>query len=406
MHQHAETGVAAHWAYKEAGTKGYAGVVAAGDFENRIAEARRAVLRQLLAWERDFAGQAAPTGAAGSGDPEAPSFADRIYVLTPQAAVIELPAGASAIDFAYALHSDLGHRCRGARVDGVLVPLNTALANGQTVEITTTKEGGPSLDWLNPELGYLKSPRARAKVRAWFNAQAVAQTVARGREAVERVLQREGRTALKLDDLAAQLGFRSADELFEVVGKDEYSLRHIENLLRPAPAAAPEAEPVALKRARTTEGGVLVVGVESLMTHLARCCRPAPPDEIGGYVTRGQGVAIHRSACSNFQQMARTTPDRVIAVAWGERSDAATAAYPVDVQIEATDRQGLLRDISEIFAREKMNVIAVNTRSVRDTDGDTAQMTFTIEVADATRLNPALRQINAVSGVRGARRRR
>ncbi|MDE2457134.1 MAG: bifunctional (p)ppGpp synthetase/guanosine-3',5'-bis(diphosphate) 3'-pyrophosphohydrolase, partial [Burkholderiales bacterium] len=267
MHEHAEHGVAAHWMYKEAGARGYAGVSAAGEFEERIAEARKAVLRELLAWERDFARQ-----------DSAAVFDDRIYVFTPQATIIDLPAGGTPIDFAYSLHTDLGHRCRGARVDGALLPLNTALKSGQTVEVVAAKEGGPSLDWLNPELGYLKSPRARAKVRAWFNAQAQQATVARGRELVERLLQREGRTALKLDALAEQLGFGGADALFEVVGKDEYSLRHIENLLRPVPTGAAEEPEIHLSRASrdSGKGGVLVVGVESLMTTLARCCRPAP----------------------------------------------------------------------------------------------------------------------------------
>ena len=216
MHEHAESGVAAHWAYKEAGTKGYAGVTAAGEFEEQVAQARKAVLRQLLAWERDYITESGP------------AFDDRIYVFTPQANVVELCADATAIDFAYALHTDLGHRCRGAKVDGQMVPLNTPLKSGQTVEIVALKEGGPSLDWLNAELGYLQSPRSKAKVRAWFNAQVQTQTIAKGRELVEKLLQREGKTAIKLDDLAARLGFKSADALFEVVGKDEYSLRNLE----------------------------------------------------------------------------------------------------------------------------------------------------------------------------------
>jgi len=410
MDEHAEHGVAAHWAYKEAGTKGYAGVSAAGEFEERVAEARKAVLRQLLAWERDFVGHAADelahSGATGS-TATGPAFDDRIYVFTPQATVIELTAGATPVDFAYALHTDLGHRCRGARVDGAMVPLNTPLANGQTVEVVAAKEGGPSLDWLNADLGYLRSARSKSKVRAWFNAQAMAQTVARGRELVEKLLQREGRTAIKLDDLAAQLGFKGADALFEVVGKDEFSLRNIETVLRPPPTAADETpgETIHLKRARASEGGVLVVGVESLLTQLARCCRPAPPDAIGGYVTRGKGVAIHRLGCSNFHQMARTQPDRVIPVAWGEPPKDREAAYPVDVQVEAADRSGLLRDISEVFAKDKVNVIGVHTQSVTGVGGRTASMTFTVEVGDATRLTAVLRQVAQVAGVRHARRR-
>ena len=400
MDEHAEHGVAAHWVYKEAGVRGYAGVSAGGDFEGRVAEARKAVLRQLLAWERDFAAQ----GGVGAGA-EGPGFDDRIYVFTPQAAVIELAAGSTPVDFAYALHTDVGHRCRGARVDGALVPLNTPLANGQTVEVTTAKEGGPSLDWLNPELGYLAGQRARAKVRAWFNAQAQASTIARGREQVEKLLQREGRTAMKLDDLAAQLGFKGADALFEVVGKDEYSLRNIEQLLRPQAPPAPADEGVLLKRARGGEGGVLVVGVESLLTALARCCRPAPPDAIGGFVTRGKGVAIHRRNCSNFRHMAERSPERVIAVAWGTPAKDREAVFPVDVLVEAADRQGLLRDISELFTKEKINVIGVNTQSVRGTGGVTAHMTFTVEVGDTTRLAAVLRQVAQIAGVRQAWRR-
>jgi len=406
MHEHAEHGVAAHWAYKEAGAKGYAGVSAAGDFEERVAEARKAVLRQLLAWERDYAGQGGEATGTGNGSGnEGPSFEDRIYVFTPQATVIELTAGATPVDFAYALHTDLGHRCRGARVDGAMVPLNTALANGQTVEVVAAKEGGPSMDWLNPELGYIRSPRSRAKVRAWFNAQAMKGTIARGRELVEKLLQREGRTAVKLDDLAAQLGFKGADALFEVVGKDEFSLRNIETVLRPAAPADAADDGVILKRTRATEGGVLVVGVESLLTALSRCCRPAPPDDIGGYVTRGKGVAIHRSNCPNFRHMAERSPERVIAVAWGDAPPGRDAAYPVDVLVEAADRPGLLRDISEVFAKDRMNVTGVHTQSVRGPAGSTAYMTFTVEVGDATRLATALRQVAQVPGIRHARRR-
>jgi GTP pyrophosphokinase len=402
MHEHAEFGVAAHWAYKEAGAKGYAGVSAVGDFEERVAQARKAVLRQLLAWERDLAGQVGQQG-------DASGFDDRIYVFTPQAAVIELPVGATPVDFAYTLHTDLGHRCRGARVDGAMVPLNTPLHSGQTVEVTAIKEGGPSLDWINPELGYLKSARAKSKVRAWFNARAQAETIARGREAVEKLLQREGRTALKLDDLAAQLGFRDADALFEVVGKDEFSLRHIEQLLRPA-EPAPPVEDIVLRRPSVDEGGarggVLVVGVESLLTTLARCCRPAPPDPIGGFVTRGKGVAVHRLNCTNFRHMADKSPDRVIPVTWGEReAQAGHALYPVDLLVEAADRQGLLRDISEVFSKEKVNMTGVHTQSVKDTRGGTAWMTFTVEVSDAARVAQVLQQVARVNGVRQARRK-
>ncbi len=386
MHEHAEHGVAAHWAYKEAGSKGYTGVSASGEYDAKIA-----VLRQLLAWERDLA-------SAGQG-----LFEDRIYVLTPQASIVELTQGATPVDFAYAVHTDLGHRCRGARADGVMVPLNTPLRNGQTVEIVAAKEGGPSRDWLNPELGFLASARSKAKVRAWFNEQLRHETVARGREAVEKLLQREGRTAMKLDDLAGQLGFKSAEDLFAVVGKDELSLRTIETLLKPEPLL-PQDEFLLKKprpASRSPKGSVLVVGVDSLMTQLAKCCKPAPPDVIGGFVTRGKGVSIHRADCSNFRELAARDAGRVIPVEWGRPKGEGAAVYPVDVSVEAADRQGLLRDISEVFAKEKMNVIGVQTQSVRGT----AWMTFTVEIADSQRLARVLGLVADLPSVRSARRR-
>ena len=391
MHDHAEHGVAAHWAYKEAGAKGYAGVSASGAYEAKIA-----VLRQLLAWERDLSGGASQQGL----------FDDRIYVLTPDAAIVELPQGATPVDFAYTVHTNLGHRCRGAKVDGQMVPLNTPLANGQTVEITAAKEGGPSRDWLNPELAYLASSRAKAKVRSWFNAQIASEHMARGREAVEKLLQREGRTAIRLEDLASQLGFKSAEGLFEVVGKDEYSLRNIEVLLKPPEPAPTPDEVLLLKKSRgsrhKTPSGVLVVGVDSLLTQLARCCKPAPPDAISGFVTRGKGVSIHRQDCSNFRELTLRNPERVIDVRWGEpRQGREAPIYPVDVAVEALDRQGLLRDISEVFARQKMNVIGVQTQSVKGM----AFMTFTVELSDSALLARVLSEVKGVKGVRNARRR-
>ena len=390
MHQHAEHGVAAHWAYKEAGTKGYAGVSAAGEYDAKIA-----VLRQLLAWERELSGAAPQHGL----------FDDRIYVLTPEAAIVELPAGATAVDFAYTLHTELGHRCRGARVDGAMLPLHTPLKNGQTVEIIAAKEGGPSRDWLNPELRYLASSRAKAKVRAWFNAQHTRETVARGREMVEKLLQREGRTALSLEHLASELGFKTSDALFETVGKDELSLRAIETVLRPPEPAPAADDQVLLRKARPDSdgqrGGVLVVGLDSLLTQPARCCKPAPPDDIAGYVTRGRGVTIHRRDCASFRDLQAREPERVIEVGWSSPATGHAPAYPVDVAVEALDRQGLLRDISDVFAREKMNVIGVQTQSVKGW----AWMTFTVEVSDTQRLAQVLRQVQDVAGVRVAKRR-
>jgi GTP pyrophosphokinase len=408
MHEHAELGVAAHWAYKEAGAKGYGGGVTA----DSAYDAKIAVLRQLLAWERDLSG-----GPDGGAPHPARSEAggvldDRIYVLTPQATIVDLPQGATPVDFAYSLHTDLGHHCRGARVDGAMVPLNTPLKNGQTVEITAVKEGGPSRDWLNPELGYIVSPRARAKVRAWFNAQAAQETIARGREAVEKILQREGKTAVKLDDLAAQLGFSNAQALFEVVGKDEFSSRNIEAVLRPAdPAPAADAEDEVqsmLRRPRsggTGKGGVLVVGVDSLLTQLAKCCKPAPPDAIRGFVTRGKGVSVHRADCASLRALINAHGERVIDVEWGlpktGGEEKGGPVYPVDVHIEAADRQGLLRDVSEVFVKEKINVIGAQTQTVQGV----ARMTLTVEVASTSRLGKVLATVAALPGVWKAKRK-
>ena len=401
MHDHAEHGVAAHWAYKEAGAQGYVGVSANSDYDAKIA-----VLRQLLAWEREMSTEAsgllsqAGVDASKTAGKEADAlFEDRIYVLTPNAAIVELPKGATPIDFAYTVHTNLGHRCRGAKADGVMIPLNTPLQNGQTVEISTVKEGAPSRDWMNAELGFLVSHRARSKVKAWFNAQITHESIAKGREAVEKLLQREGKTAVKLEDLASDLGFKSAEALFEIVGKDEYSLRNIEVFLRPPEPVMQPDDFVLLKKSRAvppkSQSGVLVVGVDSLLTQLSKCCRPAPPDPISGYVTRGKGVSIHRDDCRNFQSLVARNGERVIEVRWGIQKPGETLLYPVEVSIEASDRQGLLRDISEVFAKEKMNVVGVQSQSVKGT----AWMTFTVEVSDASLLKKVMQTVKSVVGV-------
>jgi GTP pyrophosphokinase len=391
MHQHAETGVAAHWAYKEAGVKGYAGVSAASPYDTKIA-----VLRQLLAWQEDVSGGSLATDVLD----------DRIYVLTPDAAIVDLPKGATAVDFAYALHTNLGHRCRGARVNGQMVTLNTPLANGQTVEITAAKEGGPSRDWLNPELHFLSSPRAKAKVRAWFNALQLEETIARGREAVDKLLQREGKTALKLDDLAAQLGFKTSEALFEVVGKDEFSVRTIEQFLRPAAAPVVDDADFITKKARLPEkttpaGSVLVVGVDSLLTQLSRCCKPAPPDAIVGYVTRGKGVSIHRAGCTTLKKLMEKEGERLVDVAWG--SPKTGSHYAVDVRVLGSQRATLLRDVTEVFSKEKMPVRAVQQQITRR-DANSVAITLTVDVQDGQALQKVLATLSKISGVESARR--
>ncbi|KRC76214.1 GTP pyrophosphokinase [compost metagenome] len=410
MHQFAEYGMAAHWRYKEAGAKG-GQVAASSEYDRQLAW-----MRQLLAWNTDVEGgaESAPEPAkAASGKPAsgksrnvaaAPAHTDdRIYVLTPQARVIELPAGATPVDFAYHLHTDLGHRCRGARVDGQMVPLQTRLSTGQTVEIISAKSGGPSRDWLNPQLGFLASPRARAKVRMWFNAIELQQRITQGQALVEKELQRLGKTAVNLEQLAQNLGFARADDLYVAVAKEEFSLRQIDALFQqPAPAAEPQ--PAALRHAsagsaeKSGKSGVLVVGVGSLLTQLARCCRPAPPDPIAGFVTRGRGVSIHRSDCHSYLALAAREPERIIEVAWGETAD---TFYPVDVSVRAHDRSGLLRDLSEVFARLRLNVVGVNTQSKQSL----AHMVFTVEVRGGESLSRALVALAEVQGVSSATRR-
>jgi GTP pyrophosphokinase len=407
MHGFAEYGVAAHWRYKEAGTRAYGGQVTASDkYDEKIAW-----LRQLLAWKEDVSESDQPGAQPWQHLREATLDDDHIYVLTPQARVIAMPQGSTAVDFAYHLHSELGHRCRGARVDGAMVPLNTPLQNGQTVEIVAVKEGGPSRDWLNPLLGYLHSPRARQKVRAWFNAVDSEENIANGRTLVEKTLQREGKTSVNLDQLASKLGFKTPEDLYAVVAKEEFSLRNVEQALHDTPPPEPEPEAPAQFEKRSSgqsvaqgaSTGVLVVGVDALLTQLARCCRPAPPDRIAGFVTRGKGMSIHRSDCPTFQRMAERSPERVLETAWSAdvMSGRGSSVYPVDLAVESNDRQGLLRDISEVFAREKMNVTGVKTQSRRNV----AYMQFTVEVSSAAQIQRACLLLSEVQGVVRASRR-
>jgi GTP pyrophosphokinase len=319
--------------------------------------------------------------------------------MTPQGRVIDLARGATPVDFAYRLHTDLGHRCRGAKVNGALVPLNTPLENGQTVEIVTVKQGGPSRDWLQPEQGYLATSRARAKVRQWFTAQEEAEMLAQGRSVVTRELQREGQTGASLDELAHKLGFANADALYLAAARNEVGQRQLQTALRGAPEAAPEAPTIQTRRSKagSSSSRVLIVGVDKLLTQLGRCCKPAPPDAIAGFVTRGKGVSIHRLECANFRNISARNPERVISAEWGGGAD---ALYPVDIVVEAQDRQGLLRDISEVLSREKINVTAVKTQSKQGN----ARMGFTIEVSGVAQLARALKLIGDIGGVERASR--
>jgi len=392
MHQHSEYGVASHWRYKEGGHKG-------GRHDPTFDE-KIAWLRQVLDWKDTVADSTEWLAAFKES-----LFTDAIYVMTPQGKVIDLPQGATPVDFAYAVHTGLGHRCRGAKVDGQMVPLNYRLASGQRVEIVAAKQGGPSRDWLNPELGYVHGNRARTKVRQWFKAQQHEETVAQGRALVERELARLGRTALKLDAVAAKAGFDKTDEFFAAFARDDINSKQVQTAIiavaQPAAAPAVSAEPeVATRQSRASSsgGGILVVGVDRLLTGLAKCCKPAPPDPIVGFVTRGKGVTIHRSSCSNAIRMRMIQPERLIDADWGAPRD---EVFPVDIVVEAMDRQGLLRDISEVLSREKINVTAANTL----TKNMHSRMAFTIEVGSLEALKRALGYVRDVKGVLSASRR-
>ncbi|MGV3629393.1 MAG: RelA/SpoT family protein [Betaproteobacteria bacterium] len=380
MHQHSELGVAAHWQYKE------------GRRQERGYQEKIAWLRQVLEWKdevrdtREFAEQFR-TGL----------FEESVYVFTPQGRLVDLPKGSTPIDFAYHVHTELGHRCRGAKVDGVMVPLGTPLANGQQVEILTAKQGGPSRDWLNPQLGFLKSQGARGKVRQWFNRQNLESDIAQGRGVLEKELQRSGMSKMNLDQLAADMGFDKLNDLLAGLGRGEVGPKALRDALTQdaqPPAVTTDPGIVTRKSARAG-GGVLVVGVDKLLTTPARCCRPAPPDPIVGFVTRGRGVSVHRVNCAN---LARLDPERRIAAEWGAPG---TTTFPVEIVVDAVDRTGLLRDISEVLSRERINVTATRSSS---TDMS-ARMRFTVEITDLGQLQKMLALICEVKGVLHARRK-
>jgi GTP pyrophosphokinase len=389
MHQASEFGIAAHWRYKEGGFSG--GGKRDVDFEDKLAW-----LRQVMDWRDQVDGSGEVIEALKTS-----LFEDSIFVFTPQGKVIDLPKDATPIDFAYHVHTNLGHRCRGARVDGAMVPLNLPLKNGQRVEVSTVKEGGPSRDWLNPELGYVRSPRAKSKVRAWFNVLAQDETQAQGRAELERVLQREGKTALSLEMIVRASEYTSLDELFTAIARARVNQRELVELVHRAAGdkveEAPKDEAV-IRRARSGgDSGILIVGLDKLMTGLARCCRPAPPDAIIGFVTRGKGISVHRQSCSNVTRMQNVQPERLIEAQWGGTQD---GVFPVVIDVIAVDRQGLLRDISEALSKERINVTAVNTLS-KDLQ---AKMRFTAEIRDIAQLRKALTAVTDVKGVLEARR--
>jgi GTP pyrophosphokinase len=381
MHQHSEHGVAAHWRYKE------------GSKSDKAFDSKIAWLRQVLAWKKEVLHE------ANDDSQRHGLFEDTIYVLTPQGRVIDLPAGSTPIDFAYHVHTDLGHHTRGAKVDGQMVPLNYKLQNAQRVEIMAAKQGGPSRDWLSPQAGYLASSRGMAKVRQWFRHEDLEKDVAEGRAALDKELHRLGALKEPHEKLAGSVGFPKLEDFYAALGRGEVTTRQIEIAIRgeTAPAPAPVV-PVVAPAPSKTSSGVLVLGVNNIATMVAKCCKPVPPDPIIGFITRMRGVMVHRQDCPNITGLAPDQRERLMPADWGKTGE--EAPFSADLEVVALDRQGLLRDISEAISRERINVTAVNTMS----KGAHAFMRFTLQVASADAIHRVLRQVKDVPGVDTARR--
>lgn len=385
MDAHAELGVAAHWRYKEGGG-------ASAAFERKITW-----LRQLLEPSeedpaRDFIERIGEE-----------VFEDRVYAVTPDGDVVDLPAGATPLDFAYYVHTDVGHHCRGAKINGRMVPLTHSINNGDKVEIITAQSAHPSRDWLIPQRGYLSSARSRNKVRAWFRRQDKEINRKQGRAMLEKELHRMAVTP-DLPRLAEELHQPDTEQLYLAIGAGDVTLgavAHAVDRIQPAPADLPALEktPRSTTRRRAS-GGIVVSGVGDLMTHLARCCRPVPPEDIAGYLTLGRGVSIHRQDCSNLLRLRDTNPERVMAVEWGEDGDGGFAA---DITVDAYDRRGLLRDISAVLTDEHIDIIASNTRTNRTRN--TATIDLTVVIRGMDQLSRLLHRIGGLSNVFAVRRR-
>jgi GTP pyrophosphokinase len=389
MHQNAELGVAAHWQYKEGGGS-----------HGRAYDQQIAWLRSLLEWKDD---------EDDAGDFldrfKAEALQDRVYAMTPKGKIIDLTQGATPLDFAYQIHTEVGNRCRGAKVDGRIVPLNYELKTGEQVEVLTGKAAAPSRDWLSPHLGYLKTSRARAKVRQWFKQQDQGKNVSAGRTALEKEFHRLGVNlkTIDLSKVAERFNFTGPEELFAALGHGDITISSVVGKIQELILQKPRVDflPVA-RRARSEEstGEIKIRGVGNLLTQMGRCCRPLPYDPIIGFITRGRGVTIHRQDCANVLDLSSSSPERLIEVDWGEETQ---SVYSVDILIDAYDRPGLLRDISSILANEKVNVLAVHTQS--DRESVTARMALTVEIADVVQLSRVLDRISQLPNVTDARRR-
>ena len=385
MHEFNEFGVAAHWRYKEGGKGDSA-------YEQKIAW-----LRQLLDWRENMA-QSGKEDLAAAFKTEL--FNDTIYVLTPHGKVFSLPSGSTPIDFAYALHSDLGNRCRGAKVDGQIVPLSTPLENGQRVEIIAAKEGEPSVNWLHE--GWVKSSKAISKIRAYIRAQNAEAVREEGKHQFDKVIAKINPKPNQ-QQVCEKLGFKQLEELYAAIGQGEVSLRAVQKAAGTLiePQAVPVSENTIVKKSKIASGsknGVLVDGEGGLLTVLARCCKPAPPDLIAGFVTREKGVSIHRECCPDFQHLARKSPEKVVPASWAELDSG--QIFAIDIEVRAQDRNGLLRDVSDCLARHKVNVTAVHTQ----TRGLEASRRFTLEVRQVNELPRVLANLAEVKGVSGVSR--
>ena len=388
MHEHAELGVAAHWMYKE-------GVARDAQYERKIEWVRRLLEPQEGAdADRDFLDRM-----------RAELFEDRVYVLTPKGEVVDLPRGATPLDFAYHIHTDLGHRCRGAKVNGRIVPLNYTLSNGEIVEIIPGKQPSPSRDWLAPELGYLVSPRNRAKVRAWFRKQDATDNRSAGKAIAERELARIGGGGPEyLASLVQELKAQDAEHLYQLIGEGEITATQLvqaaQRVIEP-----PQPRPRPLRPAQATRARrgtpVEIEGVGDLPTTLARCCAPLRPQPITGYVTLGRGVTIHRSDCPSLARMRAMKPERVLNVEW---TGAAEDLLAVELEVTAYDRRGLLRDLTDVVAAERFSIDAMNTRTDHDTG--IAYVGFKVFVRDLAQLAGLLRRLASVPNVIRARRKR
>ena len=390
MHEDAELGVCAHWLYKgtdiNAKDQGY--------------EQKIAWLRQVLEWHEEL--DDLPELA---GELRADINPDRIYVFTPEGHVVDLPPKATPVDFAYRVHTEVGNKCRGAKVNGRIVPLTYLLKNGEQVEILTNANAHPSRDWMYPEAGYIHTSRARAKVAHWFKLQARDQNIEEGRQLVMRELDRLDLANESLADIAKDVNMKTADDMFAAVGAGDLRVGQIVNaLLKRADTEAPQRElPLSRKPEYADrsqqDNDIYIEGVGNLMTQLAQCCQPVPGDDIRGYVTVGRGVTVHRSDCENLLHLEATEPQRVLQVSWGNKPN---RTYPVDMLIQAYDRTGLLRDVSAVMANERVNVIAVNTHS--NQGEHTASMKITLEVESLERFAQLMNKITQLPNVVSARR--